>query len=233
MNKSVIILLTLLLSLVISSCIFSPDSSDFKSDFPDATDIYALNDLGIVYRMRINSNSSIELHSYTEVDSTNLQLNGVDVAVTLLENTPHGYWHTVLRDEELSMIPNFQPNSEVQYSWVINGDEFTGTITLPLIDECEFNEPESKEDMFLEWEESEDPQLHTITVFNYYSKVGYWELKPQKRSFTIDKSYFPVESQKPAEPNMHLVFVSAIDYDLYDNCLIYARSTHSHGWDPE
>jgi hypothetical protein len=191
------------------------------------------NDLGFDYVIQMSSAGYINLVSYIEIDSTHFQLNGIDIFTFFVEDTTHGYWHCYLDFDELSFIPNLQPNFEIHYSWIINDNNFNDTIIIPLIDEWVFNEPEENEDMFIEWEETENPQLHTLSVYNYFTLLGYWELQPSKRSFTIDKSYFPVEAQKPAEPYTYSVFLSAIHYDLFDNCLIYARSTRSYGWDPE
>ena len=220
-------------SLVITCCIFSPDSQDFESDFPEIVNGVSPNDLGFDYVLRMSATGVMSLVSYVEFDSSYFELNGVEISTIFIEDTTHGHWSCYLDEDELSIVPDLQPNFEIDYSWIINGNNFNETIVIPLIDECVFNEPAIDEDMYIEWEEAEDPQLHTLSVYNYFSPIKHWELQPSKRSFTIDKSNFPVEDQRPVWPYTHTVFLSAIHFDLFERCLIYARSTHSYGWDPE
>ncbi|MDP8267140.1 MAG: hypothetical protein P9L97_00305 [Candidatus Tenebribacter davisii] len=230
--KNILVLLFFTFFLVITSCIFSPDSNKFDSDFPEIGNGVSYNDLGFDYVLQISSYGHISLTSYIDIDSTYFQLNGSDINTTYEENIE--YWRCEFDFDDIPYVPNLQPNCEVNYSWVINDNSFNGTLVIPLIDECVFlYDPELNEDMYIEWEETEDPQLHTISVYNFYSILGHWELRPSKRSFTINKSYFPNENQKPVEPPQHKVFISAINYDSYDNCLIYARSLKYYGWDPE
>ena len=220
----------LVMSLMITSCLTSPDSQEFETDFPNLVNGISPHDLGFDYIIRMCATGVISLVSYVEIDSSYFELNGIEVNTIFIEDLTHGHWYCYLDSFELSIVPDFQINSKIYYSWIINDNNFSNTIIIPYIDECIFNIPEENEDMFLEWEASEDPQLFALSVYNFNSQTGYWQLPPNKRAFTINKSYFPVEDERPVWPYTHSVFLSAIHYDLFEKCLIYARSTHSEGW---